>query len=322
MPKASEIARARTHAKDADQWLAAIAGLVGAMFCAVVALILAPVTWGFFASLGVAVAAVAIPCAIALRSMDRSSAEFRTVWMAVLAVMLVLWVAVGGWLKRTTGTDMALREIEAEDRAADLWKAELDAGRRPPARPRPEPTDSRNGFAQAAAAFRRHDWRSVENYRRCMAALDGVDWQAMSDPWKTGPASTHAEKEARYGAGIAAVDAWHAAERDSVKTLRAEIAALKLPDPLATRLARRFERLDDTAQVLAYSENLLLERARQVTAVLDAGDWSRDADAIRFRGRDDATAYARANDLLMRAIRNRKSVRQQLHGTAAPVAER
>jgi len=55
-----------------------------------------------------------------------------------------------------------------------------------------------------------------------------------------------------------------------------------------------------------------------VTAVLDAGDWSRDADAIRFRGRDDATAYARANDLLMRAIQNRKSVRQQLHGTAAP----
>lgn len=318
MPKASEIARARAHAKDANQWLAAIVGVVGAMFCAIVAVILVPATWGFFALLGVAVAAAAIPCAIALWSMDRSSAEFRTAWMAALAAMLLLWVAVGGWLKRTTGTDMALREIEAGDRAADLWKAELDAGRRPPARPRPGPSDSRNGFAQAAAAFRRHDWRSVEHYRRYMAALDGVDWQAMSDPWKTGPASQHAAKEARYAAGLAAVDAWYAAERESVKTLRAEIAALKLPDPLATRLARRFDSLDYTAQVLAYSENLLLERARQVTAVLDAGDWSRDADAIRFRGRDDANAYARADQLLLRAIENRKSVRQQLHGIPAP----
>lgn len=317
MPKASEIARARTTAADSNKWLAAIVGLVGAMFCAIVAVVAMPATWGFFALLGVGVASVVVPSAIALRAMRGSSAEFKAAWIAVLAAMLALWVAGGGWLKRTAGVETALREIEAAERDADREKADLDAGRRPHARPRPEAIDSRNGFAHALSAFRQHDWRSVENYRRYTTALDAVDWTSMSDPAKTGPATQHAAKDARYVAGLAAVDAWYAAERDSLKTLRADIAALALPDPLGAHLTRRLDAMDYATRVQAYSESQLLERARQATAVLDAGPWSREAGKLRFADFDNEIAYYKASFELKRAIDNRASVRRQLHGTAA-----
>ena len=102
----------------------------------------------------------------------------------------------------------------------------------------------------------------------------------------------HAAKDARYVAGLAAVDAWYAAERDSLKTLRADIAALALPDPLGAHLTRRLDAMDYATRVQAYSESQLLERARQATAVLDAGPWSREAGKLRFADFDNEIALS------------------------------
>jgi len=314
MPKASEIARSRVTAADWSKWLAGILGFLGAMLCACVAVILAPVHWGFFTLLAVGVAAVVLPMAIALRAMRSGSAEFKTAWLALLAVALLAWVAVGGWIKRTVGMEMALREVVASDRAANLRMWAMDKGDRPAAARPPEAVDSRNAFAIAGNRFRQFDARRVEHYRRYLQALDDVDWEAMSDPWTTGPASEHKAKEARFQAGFDALDAWYAAEVDSLKTLRADLAALALPAAQAQQFEGRVARLERQLRTQGYSERLLLDRAHQVAITLDTVRWSHDADAIRFRSREDSLAYGEAQTLLDRAINNREYVRRQLHG--------
>jgi len=313
MAKASEIARSRVTAADSNKWLAGIVGFIGAMTCAFVAVIFAPAQWGFLVLLGVGVAAVALPSAIALWAMRGASAEFKTGWLALLAVALLAWVAGGGWLKRTTGMETALRQIAASERDANARMAAMDGGERPVADPAPVAPERGNAFAMAAFRFRQYEWRRVEHYRRYLAALDGTDWDAMSDPWRTGPASDHQAKEARFQAGFDALDTWYAAEVDNLKTLRTDLAALGLPAPLAQRFERKAAGDEHDLRVLGYSERRLLDRARQVTTVLDTVRWSRDTQAIRFRERADAQAYDAADPLLRQAAENRRFVRYQLH---------
>lgn len=317
MAKASDIARSRVTAADSNKWLAGIAGLIGAMVCAFAAVIFAPAQWGFFPLLGVGVAAVAVPAAIALRAMGGSSAEFKAAWLALLAAAVLLWVAAGGWLKRTAGMEMALREIAESERAADRRLAAMDRGARREAEPLPEALDSRNAFAMAAYRFRQFDARRVEHHRRYLVATDGTDWEAMSDPWKTGPAGEHKAKEARFQRAFDALDAWYAAELDSQRALRTDLAALGLPASSAQWFERRLGGIEQETQWLGYSERLLLERALRTTTVLDTVHWSREGEAIRFRARDDSIAYSEANALLQQAILNRASVRRQSRDTVA-----
>jgi len=314
MPKASEIARSRVTAADWRKWLAGILGVIAAMTCAFAAVIFAPVQWGFFALLGIAIAAAIVPVAIALHAMRDGSAEFKTAWLALLAVALLAWVAVGGWVKRTTGMEMALREVVASERAANLRMWAMDKGDRPAAARPPEAVDSRNAFAIAGNRFRQFDARRVEHYRRYLQALDEVDWEAMSTPWTTGPAGGREAKEARFQAGFDALDAWYAAEAASLKTLRSELAALALPAAQAQQFEGRAARLERELWTQAYSERLLLDRAHQVAITLDTVRWSLDGDAVRFRSREDSLAYGEAQTLLDRAIAHRASVRRQLHG--------
>jgi hypothetical protein len=101
---------------------------------------------------------------------------------------------------------------------------------------------------------------------------------------------------------------------ESLKTLRADLAALALPAAQAQQFEGRVARLEHQLRTQGYSERLLLDRAHQMAITLDTVRWSHDTDAVRFRSREDSLAYGEAQTLLQRAINNREYVRRQLHG--------
>lgn len=314
MPKASEIARSRTTAADSMKWLAAIVGFLGAMACAFAAVIFAPVRADFLPLLGVGLAAVVVPAAISLFAMRGSTAEFKTAWMAALVVALLAWVAGGGWLKRTQGTALALREIDAAAGDAQQRKAALDAGRESAKTPPPDAPDTRNPFLLSSHAFRSHFWRSLENYRRYRRAQAGADWMRTTDPQAMRDPKLHASIRARFDAGNAALDAWYVQETANLKILREEIGGIAVPDTLSQQLEVRVKSLDNARNVLAYSEELALQRAHGVARALKTHRWRSVGDDIAFETDDGTYAYAEARDLLDRAIANRDLVLMQLHG--------
>ncbi len=314
MPKASEIARSRTTAVDSMKWLAAIVGFLGAMVCAFAAVIFAPVRPDFVPLLGVGLAAVVLPAAIALFTMRGSSAEFKTAWLAALMVALLAWVAGGGWLKRSQGTALVLRESDAAAVVAERRMAALDAGRGIDLPAPPEAQDTANPFLLSSHRFQRHHWRRVENYRRYHAAQAAAGWARLIDPELLRDPKQRAVAQVRFDAGNRALDDWYALETENLRTLRADLAGLSLPEALAAQLERRVASMEYTNKVLAYSEELVLQRTLGVAKALDEHRWVREDDDLRFFTDDGTYAYAEARDLLDRAVANRKVVLMQLHG--------
>lgn len=301
------------------QWLVAITGFLGAMICAFVAVIFAPVRPDFFPLLGVGLAAVALPAAIALFAMRGSSAEFRTAWLAVLTVALVAWVAGGGWLKRTSGTTHALQRIDAVAENARQAKAALDEGRAAKPMTSPAAPDSGNPLVQVSHRFEAFQARSVQNYRRYLDALDASNWSVLLDPPVMRSAEIRSRDEGYFKAGIEAVDAWYAAETADIGRLRGEVARLALSAELRAQIDLRLRGLEGAASALAYSEKLLLHRARNVARTLDEQEWRRHGDTRVFADQGGANAYAEARRLFDRATANRELVLLQLHGSRRTV---
>ena len=315
MPKASEIARSRRTARDSMQWLAAIAGFLGTMVCAFVAVIFAPVRPDFFPLLGVAVAAVVVPAAIALYAMRESSAEFKGAWIALLAIVLLAWVAGGGWIKRTTGTAGAVARIDAATQTAREAKEAMDEGRTPkPMASLPAP-DSGNPLVQVSHRFEAFHARSVQHYREYLKALDASEWSLLLDPDMPRSDVERKRDDARFEAGVRAIDAWYAAETADIRRLRNEVAPLGLSAELRAQVDRRLRSLEVSASALGYSEKLLLYRARDVARALDENPWRRVGTIRMFEDQRGAGAHADARALYDRAVANRELVLLQLHGS-------